>query len=38
MLDGERLQNRGLSLLRKSRDKGELIEGVRPAALSSQLG
>lgn len=37
MLDGERLQNRGLSLLRKRRDKGELIKGVRPA-LSSQLG
>lgn len=37
MLDGERLQNRGLSLLRKRRDKGELIKGVG-LALSSQLG
>lgn len=35
MLDGERLQSRGLSSLGKRRNKGELIEGVKPV-LSSQ--
>lgn len=34
MLDGERLQNRGLSFLRRRRDKGELIEGVKPILSS----
>lgn len=34
MLDGKRLQNRGLSFLRRRRDKGELIEGVRPILSS----
>lgn len=34
MLDGERLQNRGLSFLRRRRDKGELMEGVKPILLS----
>lgn len=38
MLDGERLQNRGLSSLRKTRDKGELIDGVRPVLSSEPTG